>query len=37
MKPLECRYEARKGFVGKLKSGKDDLKRSSDHEEGEKL
>jgi hypothetical protein len=37
MKPLKRRYEARKGFVGKRKSGKGDSKASSDHEEGEKL
>jgi len=37
MKPLKRRYEVRKGFVEKHKSGKDDLKRSSDHGEGAKL
>jgi hypothetical protein len=37
MKPLKCRYKARKGFVGKLRSGKGDSRESSDHEDGEKL
>jgi hypothetical protein len=37
MKPLERRYKARKGFVGKRRSGKDDSKGSFDHEEGVKL
>ena len=36
-KPLERRYEARTGFVRKRRSGKVDLKGSSDPEKGAKL
>jgi hypothetical protein len=36
-KPLERRYKARTGFVGKRRSGKVDSKESSDPGKGAKL